>query len=184
MADDKKFFDVTKPGRSAPDATARPVIVANRSMVKDPTLKHVDDDDDKPDESLKIVKTEAKIVTPPKGLTTQMPETTDEEQQKTDNSEPAEVPVVDKQVEQNRLEQEKQSDQQKADQARAQQAEEMIKSGKYVVPVGHIKRNRRIRRTLLALLVAILLVVVTGELLIDAGVIKTNVKPLVDLIKN
>lgn len=183
MADDKKFFDVTKPGRSAPDATARPVIVANRSMVKDPTLKHIDDDDDKTGESLKIVKTEAKIVTPPKGLTTQMAETTDKEPQ-TDNSEPAEVPVVDKQVEQNRLEQEKQSDQQKADQARAQQAEEMIKSGKYVVPVGHIKRNRRIRRTLLALLLAISLLIVVGDLLIDAGVIKTNVKPLIDLIKN
>ncbi len=174
MADDKKFFDVSRPGRSAPDATARPVIVANRSMVKDPTLKHAEDQPQPP-----VVKTQAKSVNPTEGFVNE-PKTDAE----TETSRPEEVDAPDGQIEQSRVEQEKLNADLHADEERKKQAEQLIKSGKYVVPVGHIKRNRKIRRTLLALLLAVLLVIIASDLLIDAGMIKTDIKPVVDLIKN
>lgn len=42
-SDDKKTMDVAKPGNVAADASARPVIVTHRPMVKDPMVKSDDD---------------------------------------------------------------------------------------------------------------------------------------------
>jgi hypothetical protein len=39
---DKKVFDVAKPGKSAPDATARPVIVGHKPMIQDPMVNASD----------------------------------------------------------------------------------------------------------------------------------------------
>ncbi len=179
--DDKKYFDVTKPGKSAPTATARPVIVTNRTMVKDPTLRQADDIAQVPPPETHL-KSEAKIVAP---LDNNMTSQAIAPQEPTSGSAASEENSSnDSQVEQGRIEQEKLNANQHADEERKKQADELIKGGKYVVPVGHIKRNRKIRRSLLALLLAILLVVVIGDLLIDAGIVKTDIEPLVDLINN
>lgn len=51
--DDNKVFDVSKPGNTAADPNSRPIIVSNRSILKDPMFKGdkddnlVDDDDSK-----------------------------------------------------------------------------------------------------------------------------------------
>lgn len=37
-AGDKKVFDVAKPGKSAPDATGRPIIVGHKPMIQDPMV--------------------------------------------------------------------------------------------------------------------------------------------------
>lgn len=37
--EDKKTMDVSKPGKSAPDSSARPVIISHRPMVQDPMVK-------------------------------------------------------------------------------------------------------------------------------------------------
>ena len=42
MAEGKKKMDVSKPGDSAPDTTARPVIVPRGPMIKDPMMKNTD----------------------------------------------------------------------------------------------------------------------------------------------
>jgi len=41
-----KFFDVAKPGKTAPSSTSRPVIITNRPVLKDPMVIRVDTGDD------------------------------------------------------------------------------------------------------------------------------------------
>jgi hypothetical protein len=54
MADSKpkksapKLFDVSKPGKAAPSSTARPVIISNRPVLKDPMVIQVSSDDEEP----------------------------------------------------------------------------------------------------------------------------------------
>lgn len=48
----KKVFDVAKPGKSAPDASSRPIIIGHKPMIQDPMMSapaaHVTEPEDKP----------------------------------------------------------------------------------------------------------------------------------------
>ena len=58
----KKYFDVSKPGKTPASATSRPVIVTNRAIVKDPTLK----EEEAEDVRSPLLKTVSKVIAPPK----------------------------------------------------------------------------------------------------------------------
>lgn len=84
----KKTMDVSKPGKSVPDISSRPVIVTHRPMVEDPMVKPEANADTEvaktPDEAEKAVVRGPKVILPMS------------EQPKTEDSEsvPAETPVI------------------------------------------------------------------------------------------
>jgi hypothetical protein len=191
-SDDKKFHDIAKPGKTPASSTSKPVIVTNRSMVKDPTLKSDDQVAAEP-----LVKSEAKIIAPPKDLET---ENTDEKQPKaaeepdapsepksTENAAEGTESNTDKddeQIDVGRKQRQKEAALSEADKAKNEHIERLVASGRYAVPVGHIRRNKRLRSVFVIVLLLILLAFAAADLLIDAGVIKTDIQPVINLIDN
>lgn len=219
---DKKFFDVSKPGKVPAEATSRPVIVTNRSMVKDPTLKHAEAtavetaaDKEQPEEDKKLISSSAKTIEPisdnlkqekskevPKNeepvkdtAKNDQSEVPPEQKAEDDTSQKQELPDnvntnKDKdtpdndQVELGRAEQKKKAELTEAQKAQKEKIDKLILDGKYFVPTGHIKRNRKVRKVLIASLIVLLLGLIAADLLVDAGIIKTSIKPPIDLIEN
>ena len=60
---DKSVFDVSKPGKSAPSATSRPIITGHGPMLKDPMVNDKQADE-KPSEESPKTKTTAKVIVP------------------------------------------------------------------------------------------------------------------------
>lgn len=204
---DKKTMDVSKPGESVPDISARPVLVTRRPMVQDPMVK----DDKKPEEE-PVIESEqpkeeltvrgGKVIKPlseqkeadSSNESDEKEETAAEGEEKTD-PEPAkpekteeektqaeEAAVVDAVADQAELKGKKKEGELNPDEKAKQEAlQKLITDKKYFVPVGQVSRRRN-RRTLLVFVVFLLLLAGT-YLAFDAEVIKTNVTLPVDLIK-
>ena len=199
----KKYFDVSKPGKTPANATSRPVIVTNRSIVKDPTLKEEDDNEEA---QSPLPKTASKVIAPPRTddadttvepakegsasePDTAKPKPTDAKEpepevETTQEEEPANVPDVDDQIDPGRKDEKRAEELNEAEKAKQEQLDKLVASGKYTVPIGHIKRNRRVRRTLGIVVILLLLAAISVFLLMDAGIIKTSVTLPVDLIHN
>lgn len=173
-SDDKKYFDVSQPGKTAAEPTGRPIIVANRSMVKDSTLTHEANDDI--DNGKKVSsdfgsKNEAKSVKPL--LEHDSAKTKDSEEETKKVSEKADEPreadeetqSVDDQIDPGRVDEKKAVELTEAEQIRKKELDKLIASGKYVVPIGHIERNRIVRRILIVLIVIVVLAVVAAVVL-------------------
>lgn len=58
-ASTKKVFDVAKPGKTAPDASARPIIVTHRPMVQDPMMSDAEKSSKEPEETKTTTPAEA-----------------------------------------------------------------------------------------------------------------------------
>lgn len=67
--------------------------------------------------------------------------------------------------------------------ARQAALEKTVVDKTYFVPIGEVKRKRSNRRALLVLLVVIIIAVALADLLIDSGMIKTNIKAPVHIFK-
>ncbi len=191
---DKKVFDVVKPGKSSPDATSRPMIVSNRPIVKDPTLKHEDKSlipvkeraDDSSQTNLKSA--EVKTITPPtltKDIydkeSSQAPDSTKSEQ-KYEPYEDQTIDEIPQDIEQSTIDKKIQnelSDKEKEHQATV---EKLVIEGVYTAPIGQIKRKRNNIRLLLILIIVMTVGLFVGNLLIDGGFIKTNIKPVVHIL--
>ncbi len=168
-SDDKKYFDVSQPGKTAPEPTGRPIIVANRSMVKDSTLTHQSDDE--PDASKKTStsvgsKSEAKSVNPPHEDDIKAKKS--EEDTKKDSEKPEEPKADDEtqsdddQIAPGRVDEKKAVELTEAEQIRKKEMDKLIASGKYVVPIGHIERNRKVRRAAAVLIAILVLGIAAG----------------------
>lgn len=225
-SNDKRFFDVSKPGKSPAGATSRPVIVSNRPMLKDPTLKPEeggsgDATSKEKNEEDKVIKNEAKIVVPidenlgkdkeenkkekeegvevkvssaetsedpdktPEDFETKEDKKNSDASEKKDEFDNKEKPIADNdQVDLNRPDQKKEAELTEAEKILKEKTDKLITSGRYVVSVGHIKRNRKLRKVLGIVILVLLLGILTIYLLVDAGIIKANIKLPIDLIKN
>lgn len=98
---------------------------------------------------------------------------TEENAEPSTSSDSAAVNTVAQQVakkQQNQKEQEEET-------AKATGLEKLIDDKKYFVPIGEKRRKRSIRHVLLGFIIVLLLGAVLGDLLIDAGVIKTSIEP-------
>jgi len=138
---EQKIADV-KAGHSA-EATSRPVIVSNRAMVKDTTVK---DDDEKPTKKEDtLIKSEAKPIQPvTKDLQTTALQTETE-------------PAVEDDVKSSPADEEHKTGLNAEEKARQKEIAELAASGKYVVPIGHIERNQRLRKILSVVVLVLLL---------------------------
>ena len=86
MADEKRVFDVAKPGSSKPETGTKPMVVGHK-MIKDPTLKEVEDDP--VEETVNIQQTVSKTIKPLEK--DEIPESNDEKKDTKDEEKPAEV---------------------------------------------------------------------------------------------
>ncbi len=191
--DISKTMDVSKPGRSTPDTSARPVIVTNRSIVQDPTLK-----DDSKDDSKQADKTFArgeKTITPVSKITPQ-DSTTDETKPAETPAPPAaasekfdiakerakEAAVVDAVADQATEDKKKQNKDSDAEIARKKALEKLVADKKYFVPIGQVSRRRNRRAVLV--FVILLILIIGGYLALDAEIIKSSISLPFDLVKS
>ncbi len=232
MAENKKVFDVAKPGKSAPSENARPIIITHKSIAQDPMMAKSTDRDEVA-KSAPPVSSRGIMIEPPKEAKAEQAssqkvavKSADEPVQKKPDAdapseatetekqaaEPAPGPTVEKPAEvpqpteseveekaepdigEKLPEEQGNSDLQAVDQAKKKAAEEkkaadeakiqhLVEERKYFVPIGS-RRKRSAKKAVVILIVLLILAVVAVDLLVDAGIIKTSFKPVVDLIPN
>ncbi len=191
---DKRIFDVAKPGKTAASAQSRPVIVGHRTLLQDPMVKPSNSEDakeeaPKTDEPTATSSPSGHTITPPQEQSSSpTPAAKPEENQQNPNTEEeTKPPEQDRETsvyngpaalkEQTRL-------QQQAELAKQENLHKLVDDKRYYVPIGEQKRSRTIRHLLLALIGILLLAIILADLLVDTGIIKTSVKPPVQIFHN
>jgi hypothetical protein len=196
-AKSSKVFDVTKPGKTPANATARPVIVGHGAMLRDPMVN--EESADAPSapplapSAKKVLtpsaQTEAKENPAQVGPTEEevKPEAEAEQTEPQVTKDPDEKPApqepdaIDAAANKALAKKEAEAAQ-KATLERQAALEKLIADKKYFVPIAAAKRKRQNTTTIILLFA--LFVLVGGYLALDAGIIKANVTLPVDLIKN
>jgi len=211
--DTKQVFDVSKPGKSAPSATSRPVIVGHGSMLRDPMMQD-DTKDDKEEEDTPVTARSKIVIKPVDGNDSddksdkERPETQEKPEVSEKKIEPAEEKTAaqtDDKPEvkpEEKPEEAKSADDEAAVNALAEQAvkkkkeevsqeeiakqeayEKLIEDKKYFLPIGKATKRRHTQHFLTFLFV-ILLLVPGAYLAVDAGIVETSFELPFDLIKN
>jgi len=182
--------DVSHPSKTAATPTSRPIVVNHGPMIKDRTIKPTDDADDeeaklavahKPDKVIEAP-TDAKIDA--KEESTEAADTEPEPEREADDDSSSD----EAHFSQPSTTSTKKSDDvpflSKEDQALQDAADKLIESKEFHLPIREAKRKRRTRIALLAGILVLVIGLVVADLLIDAGIIKTSIPPLANLIKN
>lgn len=78
----------------------------------------------------------------------------------------------------------KQAEEDKNDKVKHDQVNSLIESKTYNVPIGQITKRRHTITFVIMLILVVLVGLIAINFAIDAGMIKTDIKPLTDLIKN
>lgn len=184
-AETKKTMDVSKPGNSAPDTSARPVIVTHKPTVQDPMVKTEQPAEEEPKAAEETTQVHNKVIQP---LTEQpSKDAKDEEKPKAEKSSAEkeadkEAAVVDAVAEQADLGPKNKNAGPSEEEKKKQEAlAKMITDKKYFVPIGQVA-HRRNQRTLVVAL--ILLIALAGAYLaIDAELLNLNIDLPFELIK-
>ena len=199
--DPKKLMDVSKPGKTAPSTTAKPVIVGHKPLLQQDPMVNPSGAEDKEE-----INTEAshaaKVIEPPTEAE-QAPQTDEAEQteavetptepEKTEEQTPALEPaketepaednsaVVDAVAEQANAK--KKTDELSQEEKKKQEAvAKLIEEKTYFVPIKIASRKRNARATIFILIVLLLLVGV--YLAADAGIISLPFKLPIHIIPN
>lgn len=199
---DKKSMDVSKPGKSAPDTTARPLIVSNRPVNIDPMMKTQDIPEVQISQHTKVIEplnsvdigdapvqqsTEVTVQDPSTPATEKFPpKAIDKSAESADQNLPS-VEEVDSETDtalSTGTKKEKLNAQTKEEKARQEAMQKLIVAKKYFVPIGKATRRRDSRRTVGVLIVLMIVTVIGGYLLVDAGLISVGIKLPIDIIKN
>jgi hypothetical protein len=196
--DPKQVMDVSKPGKTAANATARPVIVGHRSIVQDPMVNAAEEaNPDVPKEEPAPTVTPAgkKVITPisePENPADE--EAVQESEQPAESAEQAaeapvdstdgessETAVVDAVADQ--VGAKKKEEQLSEEEKKKQEAlDKLVAEKKYFVPIG--KAHHKSRKTAPIVLLVLLLLVAGGLAAVDAGVLDIGVDLPFDIIKN
>lgn len=192
----KTMADVDEPGKSAPAATSKPVIITNRPLLTDPMV--VDKDAETGEEKVekKQLQHSAESTLQPIDKPDQA---TAEAADKTEpaGSEPAKQPdnpdeaPADETPSSGDGEKNKAKDKEKLEAEaaeRAQQAaavQKLIDSGKYVLPINAVEKRKTKRFMVMGIFLAVLLALVWGDIAADAGIIHiSGVKPVTHFFSN
>lgn len=175
---DQRIFDVARPGKTAASAQSRPVIVGHRTLLQDPMMikaeksDAAENDKPKPEDASGALTSTGRTISPPDQAppTPATDDSTVDQSSTTDTTQtsgPSDQTSVKKQAEK----------EQQAQTAKQENLHKLIEAKKYYVPIGEKKRTRSIRHLLLAIIAILLLAIVLGDLLIDAGIVKTSINP-------
>lgn len=194
---DKRSMDVSKPGKSMPDLSARPVIVTHRPMVQDPMVKSevkteepvvAEETETKADETEDSSPSREKKVIKPISEPVESSETTEVEPKKDESTEEetaaAEAAVVEAVASQAQSRSGiKSGELSEQDKAKQEHINKLIEEKTYFVSTGQASQRRN-RRTAAVLFVLTLVIIAGGYAAIDSGVISANIELPIDLIKN
>jgi len=176
----KQVMDVSKPGKSMPEPTSRPVIVGHKPEVQDPMVNTAEDATPQADPKELPPSATKKVVTP---ISTkqEIDEQTQSEEQQAETtqetpSDAAEVDVVAGQFGDSKPDVLSEEDRKKQE-----QIQKLIADKTYSVPIG--KSKHKSSKMPLVLLVAIILLAASLYVAIDSGAVDVGVKLPVDLIK-
>lgn len=194
MPSNDKKPDVAKPGKSAPSATARPIIVGHKMLQNDPMVNgETNQDQPKPAEEKPAEPGRTgKIIEPPKAeiaadeklsdikaddTTTAKVEATPEEKSAAEDA-----AIVDAVAEQASSSRKKDGELSEDEKKHQEEIQKLIEDKTYFVPIklASHKRNARWGWAVFILL----LLAAGGYLAVDAGLVSTNIELPIDLIKN
>lgn len=174
--------DIAKPGKSAPSATSRPLIVGRGLALKDPMVSPSSEDAAPNDTAQPVQVTVRKVITPPSEKSAKKFETDNVENQsdapaieKTDSApvEQSSKAVVDALA--NQTAKHHQSQPSEEDIARMAELEKLIEDKKYFVPIGEVTRRRHAQQLLVAIIIFLILFAIGGYLALDANLIETDI---------
>lgn len=206
MAEAKKrtVNDVSHPSKTAASPTSRPVIVRHGPMIEDPTVKKAEaeaaDAKAKEKAQFEAAHKKDKVIEAPKEVKADEPDVEVDKTDKGTDDQLAKDAADSKSSEDESTENEESSvnddgspkpataaqasEASKEEEARLAAVEKLVESKKYFLPIREAKRKRRTRMTLLVLVLLLVVGLAVSDLLIDAGIIKTDIPPLANLIKN
>lgn len=202
--DGKKTMDIARPGKTPPDASARPVVVSHRPMVQDPMVVSADEIVPKeeitaekpveaPSHTSKIIQplneqpaeeVSKEPAEPQEAVETKQEVAAESAQEETKvpaSSEAALVDAVADKVESGNKK--KGNGLSEAEKAKQETLQKLITEKKYFVPIGHGHHHRRKHGFLTLLLLLVLIASAGGYLAADAGILDVGIKLPVDLIK-
>ncbi len=207
MAEAKKrtVNDVSHPSKTAASPTSRPVIVRHGPMIEDPTVKKAEaeaaDAKAKDKAQFEAARKKDKVIEAPKDVKSEEAEHTAADKANDDADKEPAKDTSDTKTQEDQANQSEEStvnddgspkpataaqvsEASKEEEARLAAVEKLVESKKYFLPIREAKRKRRTRMTLLVLVLLLVVGLAVGDLLIDAGIIKTDIPPLANLIKN
>ena len=202
VSSDKKSMDVSKPGKSAPDTTARPLIVSNRPVNIDPMMKTRDIPEAQISQHTKVIKplnsvdigdapvqqsTEEAVQDPSTTVTEKSPPKALDKPAESADQNPPSAEEIDSETDtalSTGTKKEKLNAQTKEEKARQEAMQKLIVAKKYFVPIGKVTRRRDSRRTVVVLMVLTVVTIAGIYLLVDAGIISIGIKLPIDIIKN
>lgn len=200
----QKTLDITTSAKPSPNSSSRPIIVGHKTQIEDPMMVKKNETVTPQAEPVVAAqgglqgatptaasssqlssRSRVKIspVSPPEAPeATEAPKSAEEEPSNTDvapeTSDEATINAVAEQTgaakKQKKLDEE--------EQARQAAMEALVESKKYFVPISEAKKAKAETRAVIVVLVVLLLALVAANLAIDAGIIKTDIQPIVDLI--
>ncbi|MES2971077.1 MAG: hypothetical protein V4702_02025 [Patescibacteria group bacterium] len=196
--DTKKSMDISRPGKTPPDESSRPVVVSHRPMMQDPMM--IKTDTKAPEEETPATKSieppshSSKVIQPlneqaseddnktPANTVEEIESTTKDEETKAPES--SESAVVDAVVDQVGAGKKKGGGLSEADKAKQDALQKLITEKKYFLPIGHGHHSGK-KSSPIALILLVLLVAAAGfYLAVDAGLIGSNIKLPIDIIKS
>lgn len=181
----KQVMDVSKPGKTMPEPTSRPVIVGHKTEVQDPMVTTTEDtstDAALAEPAAKEIKPSVtkKVVTPISTKQQIDQQTQDVEQSEDTNqdtsSDAAEVDVVAGQFGASKPQVLSEEEKKKQE-----QIQQLIVDKTYAVPIGKSKHKSSKLPWVLLLLTVLLLV--SMYVAVDSGAVDVGITPPVDLIK-
>ncbi len=186
--------DVDRPGKSAPSATSKPVIVSNRPLLKDPMV--VDEDAALEEETTE--KEELAHSLGPKIQPLNEPDQPEPEPEAADEppaeepaekkTPPAEPEAADEEDTPAKTEakSKKKDETEAAEQAKhAADVQKLIDSGQYVLPINAVEKRKAKHFVVLGVFLAILLALAWADIAMDAGLVHVNgVQPVTHFFSN
>ncbi len=206
---DKQVMDVSKPGKTPADASARPIIVGHKPQVQDPMVNTAEDTNPEvsapseepsttsPATSKKVIAPLSELEKPNEDEATESTDSTEPDASITDtpkeepdeqndaptetDEESSDAAVVDAVAEQVGAKK-KEDAESEEEKKRLAELEKLIAEKKYFVPIG--KAHRKSNRITLFVTLFLLLVLVGLLVAIDAGLLDTGFDLPFDIIQN
>ncbi|GAC1391521.1 MAG: hypothetical protein NVSMB46_04350 [Candidatus Saccharimonadales bacterium] len=194
-ADEKKVFDVAKPGKSTPDVTSRPVIIGHGPILQDPMVNGTKtnvEEDNQEDTAQKAKVIREKVLAPTDEATNNVQAAKSEDAKVQDTEDPKQAEkqsaekydssvsdsntaIVDAVLDQvPDKEQDLSVDNKANEQLKA--IEKLIVEKKYYVPIGKVRRRKNTRRLLVTTIMLLVIGIIGGYVAIDAGFIKSDIQ--------